>query len=61
MKEKFGILIKISRNSVPKCPIDNTPTLDWIMACHQIGTKPLSKPILIRFTDAFMRHKGEMS
>ena len=31
-----------------------------IMAWRQIGDKPLSEPMLIRPTDAYMRHKGEI-
>ena len=31
------------------------------MAWRRLGDKPLSKPVLIRFVDAYMRHQGEMS
>ena len=31
------------------------------MAWHRIGDTPLSEPMLTRFTDAYMQHKGEMS
>ena len=44
------ILIKISLKFVPKGPIDNNPAL------VQIGNKPLSEPMLTRFTDAYMWH-----
>ena len=60
MNEKFCILIKISLKFVPKGPTDNNPALVQIMAWHQIGDKPLSKPMLIWFTDAYMRQQGEM-
>ena len=40
---------------VPKGPIDNNQALVKIMASHQIDDKPLSEPILTRFTDAYMR------
>ena len=39
--------------------IDNKPALVQIMVWHQIGNKPLSEPVLTRFTDAsdaYMRH-----
>ena len=44
---KLCILIKISLKFVPKGPIDNDPS---------VGNKPLSEPILTKFTDAYMRH-----
>ena len=50
--EKFCILIKISLKFVPKGPVD--PALIKIMAWHWIGDKPLSEPMLILFTDAYM-------
>ena len=31
------------------------------MAQRRIGNKPLSEPLLAQFTDAYMRHSGEMS
>ena len=31
------------------------------MAWRRTGDKPLSDPLLSQFTDAYMRHKGEMS
>ena len=31
------------------------------MAWRLIGDKPLSEPMLTQFTDAYMRHKGEMN
>ena len=53
LNEKFFILIKISLKFVPKYPLDNKPVM-----VQRIGDKPLSEPMLIRFTDAYMRHKG---
>ena len=58
VNEKFRILIKIALKFVPQGPIDNISALVSIMAWRQIGDKPLSKPILTRFTDAYMRHLG---
>ena len=55
LNEKFCILIKISVKFIPKGSIDNNPVLVQIMAWHRIGNKPLSEPILTRFTDAYMR------
>ena len=38
-----------------KVLIDNKPVLVQVMAWRQIGNKPLSKPMLIQFTVAYMR------
>ena len=54
--EKFCILTQISLWFVPNGPIDNNPALVQIMAWWRIGDKPLSEPMLTRFTDAYMRH-----
>ena len=36
--------------------INNKPPLAYIMAWRRKGDKPLSKPMLHRFTDVYMRH-----
>ena len=54
------IFIIISLKYIPKGPIDNKAALVQVMAWCRIGDKPLSEPMLIEFTDAYMRHKGEM-
>ena len=61
VNETFCILIKISLKFVPKGPIGNGLALVWIMAWRRIGVKPLSEPMLYRFTEANLRHWGEMS
>ena len=50
------ILIKISLKFVPKGPIDNNPAFVETMIRRRIGDKPLSEPMLTRFTDAYMGH-----
>ena len=55
VNEKF-ILIKISLNFVPKCPIDDKPAFVQIMAWRRTGDKPLSEPMMTRFIDAYVRH-----
>ena len=60
MNEMFCILIKISLKFIPKGQIDNNQALVEIMAWRRKGNKPLSEPMLIRLTDAYMQHKGEM-
>ena len=56
LNENDGILIQISVKFVPDGPIDNNPALVWIMAWRRTGDKPLSEPMLTKFTDAYMRH-----
>ena len=41
--------------------IDKNPALVKIMAWGRVREKPLSEPMLTRYTDAYMRHEGEMS
>ena len=55
VNEKFCIFIKISLKFVINGPIGNNRALASIMAWHRIGVKPLSEPMLIQFTDAYMR------
>ena len=58
---KVCFLIKISLKFVPKVSIENNPALVVIMAWYRIGDKPLSEPMLTRFSDTYMQHYGEMS
>ena len=44
---------KKSLKFVPEGAIDNNPELVRIMAWRRIGDKPLSEPMLTRFTDAY--------
>ena len=55
------IPIRNSLKFVPRSPIDNKPALVQVMAWCRTGDKPLSEPMLNRFTDAYMQHLGEMS
>ena len=61
LNENERITIQISLKFVPMSPVDNTPALIQVMAWRRPGDKPLSEPMLTRFTDAYMRHQGEMS
>ena len=54
------ISIKISLKFVPKVPIKNILPLVQIMAWHQLGTKPLSEPMMAYFADAYMHHCASM-
>ena len=56
VNEKFYIFNKIALKFVLRGPIDNNPALAEIMAWRRIGDKPLSQPMLTRFTDAYIRH-----
>ena len=61
LNKNVWISIRISLMFVPKGPINNIPALVQIMVWYRIGNKPLSETMLTRFTDAYMRHYGEMS
>ena len=56
LNENDRIPIWISLKFVPRSSVDNKPVLVQVMAWHRIGDKPLSEPMLTRFTDAYMRH-----
>ena len=56
LNEKTRISIWISLEFVLKGPINNIPALVEIMAWRRPGNKPLSEPMLIQSTDAYMRH-----
>ena len=56
LNENDRVLIKVSLKFVPRSSIDNKLVLVQVMAWRRIGDKPLSGPMLNRFTDAYMRH-----
>ena len=56
MNENVCIFIHISLNFAAKDPVNNNPALVQVMVWHQPGDKPLSEPIMVYFTDAYMRH-----
>ena len=61
LNENDIILIQISLKFVPKGLIHNDSALVVVKAWRRTGEKPLPKPMLTHFTDAYMRHLGEMS
>ena len=58
MNEMFCVLTKISLQFVPYDLIDNSPALVQIMGWRRIGDKPLSEPMLTRFTHAYSAALG---
>ena len=56
LNENDRIPIRISRKLVARSPIDNKPELVGLMVWRRTGDKPLPKPLLTQFTDAYMRH-----
>ena len=56
LNENGRILIPISLQLFRMSPIDNKPALIQVMAWRRIGDKPLPKPMMTQFTDAYMRH-----
>ena len=61
INEKFCISIEISLKFVPKDLIDKMSALVQVMAWRLTGDKPLPKPMMTQFTDAYIRHYGDMS
>ena len=61
LNENDWIPNRISLKFVPRNPIANKPALVQVMAWRRAGDKPLPEPMLIQFTDAYLRHQGEMS
>ena len=54
MNEKFWLSIQTSLKFAPKGPVDNNKALVQVMAWHRTVDKPLPKPLLTQFTDAYM-------
>ena len=48
-------LIKISLKIIPMFPIDNKPALFKKMGWRRPGDKSLSEPMMVQFTDEYMR------
>ena len=61
VNEKFCITIRISSKFVSKDQFDNKTTFIHVMAWCLIVDKLLPELMLTQFTDAYMRHQGEMS
>ena len=59
LNQNDRMLIQISLKFVPRSPIDNKLTLVQVMAWRRRGDKPLPKPMLIRFTDAYAALGGD--
>ena len=60
LDENDIIPIQISLKFVSRSPINNKPALVQVMALHRTGDTPLHEPMLIQFTDPYMRHLGEI-
>ena len=56
LNENGRIPIQISLKFVPKSPFGNMPALVQVMAWRRIP-----EPMMIQFTDAYMRHSASMS
>ena len=61
VNENIWISLRISLKFVPRVRIDNIKALVQIMAWCRPGDKPLSEPMMVKFTDAYMRHSASMS
>ena len=58
---KIVVMIQISLNFDSKCPISNKPWLVHVMAWRLTSDKPLCEPLMLKFTDTYMRHSAKMS
>ena len=58
LNENFWISSKISLKHVPYGPIDNKPSLVQIMGCHRTDDKPISEPMMVYSTDAYIASLG---
>ena len=61
LNENVRTSITISLKFVSKGPIDDKTALVQLLAWRRIGAKPLPGPVPTKFTDAYMRHNGDMS
>ena len=61
LNENVWILTKISLKFVARGPVYNIPALVLIMAWRRPGDKPLSEPMMVLSTDAYMGHLASMS
>ena len=61
LNETYEITIRITLKFVHMSPIDNNPALVQVMGWRRTDDKLLPEPMLIKFTDAYIRHYGEMS
>ena len=61
LNENEWLLIQLSLKFAPRSPIDNKPALVQAMAWRRTGDKLLPEPVMTQFTDAYMRHQGEIN
>ena len=61
VNENVKKLIQISLRFVPRCSFHDKSSLVSKMAWRRLGDKPLSKPTMNKFIDAYMRHSASMS
>ena len=61
LNEKVCMSYKISLKIVSKSLINNVTVLEKVMAWRRTGHKPLSEPMMVKFTDAYMRHPASTS
>ena len=61
LNENYEITIRITLKFVHRSPIDNNPALVQVVGWRRTDDKLMPEPMLIKFTDAYMRHYGEMS
>ena len=60
LNESYRIRSRISLEFVPRSPTDNKAALVQVMTWRRKGDEPLPEAVLTQFTDAYMRHYGEV-
>ena len=61
VNENVRMSIQIWLKFVPKSPIYNNSALVLVMIWRRTGDKPLPQAMMTHFTDAYIRHWGEIS
>ena len=61
LNENVRISIQISLKFLPMGSNGNTSALVQVMAWRRVVPKPLSRPMLTQFTDAYLWHYGKIS
>ena len=59
--KSFAFWFEFHWSFVLKVPIYNKSALVQVMDWQPTGDMPLPEPMFAEFTDAYMRHKGELT
>ena len=51
-------MIQIFMDFALKSPINNGPSLAWVMAWHRMGNESLPEPVMTQVADAYLSHQA---